>query len=139
MGPEAHREVVHPRTSHEQIRGEIRGLSAPLGDFCFPFVPILVIAPETATCKKSLFMGLFWSERRDLNSGPPVPQTGALTGLRYAPPSGARSMPAPGRGQGRAGDDRTHQCADRHRQSVAGPRAGVVRALKPRPVVTSSG
>src|SRR4051794_27936569 len=30
-----------------------------------------------------------WSERRDLNSGPPVPQTGALTGLRYAPPIGA--------------------------------------------------
>src|SRR5215211_7744945 len=28
----------------------------------------------------------YWSERRDLNSGPPVPQTGALTGLRYAPP-----------------------------------------------------
>jgi hypothetical protein len=27
-----------------------------------------------------------WSERRDSNSGPPVPQTGALTGLRYAPP-----------------------------------------------------
>ncbi len=27
----------------------------------------------------------FWSERRDLNSRPPVPQTGALTGLRYAP------------------------------------------------------
>jgi integrase len=31
------------------------------------------------------FTGLFWSERRDLNPGPPVPQTGALTGLRYAP------------------------------------------------------
>ena len=29
--------------------------------------------------------GGFWSERRDLNSRPPVPQTGALTGLRYAP------------------------------------------------------
>jgi hypothetical protein len=29
--------------------------------------------------------GAYWSERRDLNSGPPVPQTGALTGLRYAP------------------------------------------------------
>ena len=28
---------------------------------------------------------VIWSERRDLNSGPPVPQTGALTGLRYAP------------------------------------------------------
>src|SRR5687767_10360355 len=27
-----------------------------------------------------------WSERGDLNSRPPVPQTGALTGLRYAPP-----------------------------------------------------
>ena len=26
-----------------------------------------------------------WSERRDLNSRPPVPQTGALTGLRHAP------------------------------------------------------
>src|SRR3954465_9587683 len=28
---------------------------------------------------------LAWSERRDSNSRPPVPQTGALTGLRYAP------------------------------------------------------
>jgi len=34
-----------------------------------------------------LLMNL-WSERRDLNSGPPVPQTGALTGLRYAPNGG---------------------------------------------------
>ena len=33
----------------------------------------------------SYFMGQEWSERRDSNSGPPVPQTGALTGLRYAP------------------------------------------------------
>ena len=30
-------------------------------------------------------LGFYWSERRDLNSRPPVPQTGALTGLRYAP------------------------------------------------------
>src|ERR1700689_1317104 len=35
-----------------------------------------------------------WSERRDLNSGPPVPQTGALTGLRYAPKAGARARRA---------------------------------------------
>ena len=28
---------------------------------------------------------VFWSERRDLNSRPLVPQTSALTGLRYAP------------------------------------------------------
>src|SRR5262245_17321937 len=33
-----------------------------------------------------------WSERRDLNSRPPVPQTGALTGLRYAPPIGWKPM-----------------------------------------------
>src|SRR6185437_8460158 len=29
-----------------------------------------------------------WSERRDLNSRPPVPQTGALTRLRHAPTVG---------------------------------------------------
>lgn len=45
---------------------------------------------------------LEWSERRDLNSRPPVPQTGALTGLRYAP-SGrdyrdAAGAAQPGRG-----------------------------------------
>ena len=34
---------------------------------------------------------ILWSERRDLNPGPPVPQTGALTGLRYAP-SGATTI-----------------------------------------------
>jgi hypothetical protein len=32
-----------------------------------------------------------------LNPGPPVPQTGALTGLRYAPPTAAIStLPPPG-------------------------------------------
>ena len=31
------------------------------------------------------FEGFKWSEREDLNLRPPVPQTGALTGLRYAP------------------------------------------------------
>ena len=35
--------------------------------------------------KTLILRGCCWSERRDLNSGPPVPQTGALTGLRYAP------------------------------------------------------
>ena len=38
-----------------------------------------------AECNQYGFQSLSWSERRDLNSGPPVPQTGALTGLRYAP------------------------------------------------------
>ena len=34
-----------------------------------------------------------WSERRDSNSRPPVPQTGALTGLRHAPNRSARQAP----------------------------------------------
>src|SRR5262249_47105192 len=42
--------------------------------------------PEFAECCGwAGFSEGIWSERRDLNSGPPVPQTGALTGLRYAP------------------------------------------------------
>jgi hypothetical protein len=40
--------------------------------------------------KSGLSLLFCWSERRDLNPGPPVPQTGALTGLRYAPPGGRR-------------------------------------------------
>src|SRR5580658_8776487 len=39
----------------------------------------------SGSCWKSTTAVAGWSERRDLNSGPPVPQTGALTGLRYAP------------------------------------------------------
>ena len=44
--------------------------------------------PENSHClaeKLYVFQLDIWSERRDLNSRPPVPQTGALTGLRYAP------------------------------------------------------
>src|SRR5712691_1834703 len=41
-------------------------------------------AADQRPCSLLIFRD-FWSERRDLNSGPPVPQTGALTGLRYAP------------------------------------------------------
>src|SRR3954463_16135460 len=43
-----------------------------------------------ATRKKPYEM---WSERRDLNSRPPVPQTGALTGLRYAPTPQGPNIP----------------------------------------------
>ena len=39
-----------------------------------------------------------WSERGDLNSRPPVPQTGALTRLRYAPDRRC-CAPAAARGQ----------------------------------------
>src|SRR5690349_24650760 len=44
--------------------------------------PLILVRRLSATC---------WSERRDLNPGPPVPQTGALTGLRYAPPFRSRA------------------------------------------------
>src|SRR5215471_2222399 len=43
-------------------------------------------AVELVACSCRICAPESWSERRDLNSGPPVPQTGALTGLRYAPP-----------------------------------------------------
>src|SRR5215212_8765916 len=39
----------------------------------------------------------FWSERRDLNSRPLVPQTSALTGLRYAPMRCFLGSPVDGR------------------------------------------
>ena len=41
-----------------------------------------------ATKKTYVIQWEKWSERGDLNSRPPVPQTGALTGLRYAPTIG---------------------------------------------------
>jgi hypothetical protein len=44
---------------------------------------------KTKSAESADFKGVIWSERRDLNSGPPVPQTGALTGLRYAPSQSA--------------------------------------------------
>ena len=59
--------------------------------FARPEVPILRV--------------LGWSERRDLNSGPPVPQTGALTGLRYAPPTRS-STPRGSQAQDRRRPDR---------------------------------
>src|SRR5438105_5503194 len=36
-------------------------------------------------CRIGNKIKVMWSERRDLNSRPPVPQTGALTRLRHAP------------------------------------------------------
>src|SRR5262245_66670642 len=50
----------------------------------------MIIGYETPRRTIRLAFGC-WSERRDLNSRPPVPQTGALTGLRYAPPKRVRA------------------------------------------------
>ena len=46
---------------------------------------LLEMQGKTVIVNIVLLSKVCWSERRDLNSGPPVPQTGALTGLRYAP------------------------------------------------------
>jgi hypothetical protein len=58
-----------------RLSGSMAGKSR---EFVTPSVTPLVFGKTFAGAK-------YWSERRDLNSGPPVPQTGALTGLRYAP------------------------------------------------------
>ena len=61
-------------------------LRAIVGD-CMPFVAAMFsLGVIWRNCSKHrIHLRFGWSERRDLNSGPPVPQTGALTGLRYAP------------------------------------------------------
>ena len=46
---------------------------------------------------RDLIYGDFWSGRRDLNPRPPVPQTGALTGLRHAPTGTRRTIGMDGR------------------------------------------
>ena len=45
------------------------------------------------------WLGFEWSEREDLNLRPLVPQTSALTGLRYAPTEDGRLRPSLRRGQ----------------------------------------
>jgi hypothetical protein len=55
--------------------------SGPPSAFSGPFVPFLCSGPNKPEPQEvPILSGVFWSERRDLNSGPPVPQTGALTG-----------------------------------------------------------
>ncbi len=61
-------------------------LSAVGGVLCRS-VPLERFQIASGYARYADFSGAIWSERRDSNSGPPVPQTGALTGLRYAPPT----------------------------------------------------
>ena len=77
------------RFGREPIANAVRGFFRTLcADFrrLSPFRSSIEILLPKPTSKKVPIYGASWSERRDLNSGPPVPQTGALTGLRYAPP-----------------------------------------------------
>src|SRR5918997_3108880 len=52
--------------------------------------------PATAATVGARLQELIESGRRDSNSGPPVPQTGALTRLRHAPSCGRVAEPARG-------------------------------------------
>jgi hypothetical protein len=95
--------------------GDFSGLSAPFLDFRRRFVPSHPVEPCNLASRKAPFSRAIWSERRDSNSRPPVPQTGALTGLRYAP-NGAdysegldRLQPAPRTGPCSA--KTSHGCA----------------------------
>ena len=74
----------------ESIGGETFELlmcsfQSPSGDMAFPAVTRAVTRLHQPKTVHGVSLWFCWSERRDLNSGPPVPQTGALTGLRYAP------------------------------------------------------
>ena len=66
-----------------------RSLASPTA-FSADFVAVPQVLPKAVFGEQRRFQNarnarFYWSERRDLNPGPPVPQTGALTGLRYAP------------------------------------------------------
>jgi hypothetical protein len=62
--------ALHSDAAGKPIRGAV----------CLP-------RPLSGPSSRLQILAKCWSERRDLNPGPPVPQTGALTGLRYAPPT----------------------------------------------------
>ena len=42
-------------------------------------------APKCQPAEMGFYLGFYWSGCRDLNSGPSVPQTDALTKLRHSP------------------------------------------------------
>lgn len=81
--------IGHPPSAGRHP-GDRTGLNAGPAKLSYPNAIPAVFLSLPKTAKQ-------WSERRDLNSRPPVPQTGALTGLRYAPPCLALATNAPGR------------------------------------------
>ena len=90
-GPDAPRRANGART----LFGTISGLSGPLYALCGLSVPFARSGRLREMVELLRFSGVFWSERRDLNSRPPVPQTGALTRLRHAPYPGLRLSASP--------------------------------------------
>jgi hypothetical protein len=65
------------------------GVEAAFSALILPIPYPAAISGKNPKSKSARSAWFYWSERRDLNSGPPVPQTGALTGLRYAPSQAA--------------------------------------------------
>jgi hypothetical protein len=75
------------RASHrrrESVR-EFPGPFAPLRDFSRTLRPFRSPAMPLDFWRTLIISGLKWSEWRDSNPRPLVPQTSALTGLRYTP------------------------------------------------------
>jgi hypothetical protein len=89
--PGAHAEPLGSSTRWN-IDATSSGLCWDFRDQCRDFVALsfqIGMYDRGGVDPKTLVMSnVCWSERRDSNSGPPVPQTGALTGLRYAPNGG---------------------------------------------------
>ena len=73
------------RTGGEHSSGLFRDFSRLFGTFGAVLFPSRVRALSPSRSANTEIQRVKWSERGDLNSRPPVPQTGALTELRYAP------------------------------------------------------
>jgi hypothetical protein len=70
------------------VREKVRDFRCRCGTFVALTYRFCARGANQRPARSADLTGVCWSERRDLNPGPPVPQTGALTGLRYAPPTG---------------------------------------------------
>src|SRR6476619_138211 len=73
------------RTSGEHSSGLFRDFSRLFGTYRAVLFPSRVRAVSSPRSANTEIQREKWSERGDLNSRPPVPKTGALTELRYAP------------------------------------------------------
>ena len=75
-----------PAVQNANLSGTFPGLFAPLRDFSGTLRPFSFSEHVLRPFRELfIFQGVKWSEWRDSNPRPLVPQTSALTGLRYTP------------------------------------------------------
>jgi hypothetical protein len=82
-GQEGARGLGHDRSiDHERTANTVGGLFGESlhhsGTFQGVLFPFRVVCEQTEGARSAHFIRVIWSERRDLNSGPPVPQTRML-------------------------------------------------------------